>query len=308
MDYKDYIDFFVHEINYQLKMLGLHWNARLETEPVEGQQEEVAVITNSRGKRYPPLSIKMGYQAYLEGKALKDGLIPLFRKFFTDEITRDAFQDMEILKPEMVVPTFLNREKHEEELKQIPYYEFGDLAIVLQIVFQSIAGVNLNLKVTDELINDWNVEFDKLYRQAIDNPRNKKSVLLKNLFEISGVAAEQMEGLPPVYAITNAGVYWGAAAILYRDKMQELAELLGDKMVLLPLSVHEFIAIPQFRMDEEGIKYFTKVLADSNEIEQEFGENSFLSNHLYTYDRAKDEIRMIPDQSITRNQNKDHSR
>lgn len=50
MEYEEFIQFFTHEVNYNLKMLGVPWRAKYEN---TGGREEVLVVIHGGGHHFP---------------------------------------------------------------------------------------------------------------------------------------------------------------------------------------------------------------------------------------------------------------
>jgi len=74
----------------------------------------------------------------------------------------------------------------------------------------------------------------------------------------------------------------GAASMLYEENLHQLAEKLGDDLLILPSSIHEVIAIPA-EMAEGGLGRLTEMVQEINMGSLELKER--LSNSVYHYDR-----------------------
>ena len=67
MEYEEFIQFFTHEVNYNLKMLGVPWRAKYEN---TGGREEVLVVIHGGGHDFPPIKVHDYYQEFFAGDAL----------------------------------------------------------------------------------------------------------------------------------------------------------------------------------------------------------------------------------------------
>ena len=100
------------------------------------------------------------------------------------------------------------------------------------------------------------------------------------------------EALKPMddkmYILTNKDRHFGASCIVYNDVFKEIAKEKESDLIIIPSSVHELIIILS---EEDGrIDEFNDMVSEVNKnhvLPQEI-----LSDHVYIYDRLKDEIRI----------------
>ena len=86
-----------------------------------------------------------------------------------------------------------------------------------------------------------------------------------------------------VYVVTNFETVRGAAAILIREAMEKLWEMIGD-FYILPSSVHELIVSTD--MPPEDLKDMVREVNDSEYVD----EDELLSYNIYRYDHEKKEV------------------
>ena len=292
MDYEEFIKYFTHEISYNLKMLGVTWRAS----PVigEGKEGAMAVIRGGGYADLPPISIYEYYQRFLQGAPWGVAAREATQEFFDDRMTRCALEDMRVFSPDMVIPTFANVKENADWLEQIPHSMFENLAIVLQVVYQSLGGINLNLIVTDDILEEWELSFDELYQKSLDNPRNIESVQMVELYKLldeTAIYEGEEKKLPPFYVVTNTGQHLGAASILYKERMRELADTLGNDILLVPISIDQFLAMPL--LDSGGVRCIANALHDSNGTVAK--SEMSLSENLYHFNCRTEQFRMISD-------------
>lgn len=289
MDFEEFIRLFTHEVSYNLKMLGVPWRA--EYKITDGKETALAVIQGG-GRDLLSISINDYYQKFLQGLPWGVAAREATQEFFDDEISKYALTDMEVFAPDLVIPTFVNRKENTKMLEAVPHSEFEDLAIVLQAAYQSLGGINLDLVITDGILEEWNLGFDELYEMSLDNPRNIESVQMIELYKMIDDLSPYEKGakdLPPFYVVTNTSQHLGAASVLYKERMQELAEIMGDDILLVPMSVDNFLAMPL--LDHKGIDYIANALHGNNEMET--GSTKALSENLYHYNCKTGQFRMI---------------
>ena len=186
MEYEEFIQLFTHEVNYNLKMLGVPWRAKYEN---TGGREKVMVVIHGGGHDFPPIKVYDYYQEFLQGMPWGVAARKATQDFFYDEITKCALMDMGLFHADMVIPTFMNTEENEELLKIVPYSRFEDLAVILQIAYQSLGGINLNLVVTDDILQGWGLRYGELYQMTLDNPRNIDFVQMIELHKMMDISS-----------------------------------------------------------------------------------------------------------------------
>ena len=105
---------------------------------------------------------------------------------------------------------------------------------------------------------------------------------------MTGVKLGQEDGVR-MYVLTNKAKINGASAMLYSDKIRELADSLQSDLIILPSSVHEVLLLP----DDHKQKYdfYRQMVEEVNTTQVEPEE--VLSYSLYRYSRDKAEIEEI---------------
>lgn len=140
-------------------------------------------------------------------------------------------------------------EKLSCELYAVPYVKFHE------------QGMDMSVNVNNSILKAWNKTFEEVYEIAKENTRKEieissmKDIILElslktmNLSddEIEDARAYMDEMMPDdnMQVLSNKSRHLGAAAIIYDDVLNEVADKLGEeKIIILPSSVHEVIAIP----------------------------------------------------------------
>ena len=81
----------------------------------------------------------------------------------------------------------------------------------------------------------------------------------------------------------------GAASILYKERMRELADTLGNDILLVPISIDQFLAMPL--LDSGGVRCIANALHDSNGTVAK--SEMSLSENLYHFNCRTEQFRMI---------------
>lgn len=192
------------------------------------------------------------YQEYQNGKSLKECVMILKAAFENGDDEAEIlslkermakWEEVKDCIQPMVVPytgndCFLNTVLHR------PYL---DLAVCYYAAV-NLNGVDGNIKVTNALADLWGVKEEDIYRQAFGNMQRAGyeligiSELLEDVMG-AGIGDEEMAG-PSMYAVTNEGRRFGAAAILDGDFLESCSLQIKGSFYLLPSSVHEMMAVP----------------------------------------------------------------
>lgn len=299
---KEFYETFTQEINNNLQKMGLGWRAVLPGHISDG----CVISLQGSPEKGPELFPFVAYNRHTQlGEPLwlvvRNSLEFLLRD---DRITKAAFKEMGVLSPNLAVPTLVNAKRNQEVLDNLPHklYGNGDLAIVLRIIYHStdrlLEDLHLNVKVTSEILEEFGMSFDTLYQRSLENPENQRAISV----EPFGTEPDKKD----IYILTTESFYWGASAVLYKDKIRELSDKLGDDMVLFPTSINQCLALSNKNTD--GRKWIQETLYDSKQNGFQQREKD-LSDYIYVYSRKTDEIRKTSQRMRQKPKvNKNHSR
>lgn len=178
--------------------------------------------------------------------------------------------------------TLLNTVRNTELLKQVPHTEIleGELSIVPRwyisddasfIVTRDIAR---ELKLTDE-------EVIKIGQEHIDAQKFEIKSIQQALAD--SIGADSVDSFPPMEApfmvVTSETGIRGANAMLSKDTLDRVHELIGDYIVI-GSSIHEFLALPK-SSDMDPIEIRNIVYDINRNI---LSDEDFLTDCIYLYD------------------------
>ena len=180
-----------------------------------------------------------------------------------------------------------------EGMSLLAHSDFLDLAVYYYIRLEnrrergtSVAWINRGA------LEDWGISMETLNAQAIEN-MGKDGYFIQPIEHIlnallgGAFPLEKAEGIS-MYAFTNRNMILGAAGILDKDRLAAFAKKAGKDLWIIPSSVHETLLCLGFDpTDEEGLSQMVKEV-NRTQVEQ----YDRLSDHVYYYDRAADEIRV----------------
>ena len=195
---------------------------------------------------------------------------------------------------EYIVYKVINRDRNLELLKNIPYVNYLDLAIVFyQLLPETVNEEEKQaILITNNQLMLWEVGVSEIMNAASNNTqrimgfkiRGILSTIAKylgdiNMFEIS--KEEELE--IPLYVVSNKISYYGAAVLLYKDFLKALAAKFKSDIYIIPCSVHEIIVLKSIK----GYQIDTSELRDMivHVNQHNLPEDQILSSNLYYYSR-----------------------
>ena len=194
----------------------------------------------------------------------------------------------------------INTERNKELLEEIPHLNIMDLSKVYFVEVDMPEIGKGTMLVKNNLMDLWKIDFKELDRIATEMTQlhSKSSVINMKDFIIAQMANMELEDMIdfemeniPMYAITNQERVFGAACLLYDKLLQEFAEDLEDDLVILPSSTHEVIVLPANTGNSRGVDYLKGMVKEVNSTQ--VSPEEFLSNNIYLYRRATNQIEII---------------
>lgn len=231
---------------------------------------------------------------YLDGYFLNDNTVEYTAQKIIEQGVYDARPEVDVEKlkhfdeiKDKLVPRIVNLEKNKERLEHTPHIIIDDLAVYFVIDYGKFNSGSLSMTVTDQMMHKWGVDKEEIYVIAVDNLEKQnlcKSIAMADALELSDMDRIINHTVDNMYVLTLRDNIYGAAAVLDKRFMAEIAEKIGKKFVLVPSSVHEWIAMP---VDSTMIlpDDINEMVCYVNATEVEVEER--LSNHIYKYTEEK---------------------
>lgn len=241
----------------------------------------------------PNIYLNRYYEQYIEGEELqqiKDDIWKAYVEAIDSFSGKNLTFEMDLEKQkDKIVYRLVNYQTNKEKLDQFPHIRFLDLAITFHC-FVDLSEETLSMiPVSKELAKRWNLDAKGLLSYAHKNtPRlfpvayNTLECMIKNMIgekQFEEMFQENNEVMP-MYVVTNESRVNGATVMLYEEMFQEIAKQIGDKLFILPSSIHEVIVMPY---DEEIDSEHLVLLVSEVNLTQVPWED-VLSNHIYLYD------------------------
>lgn len=211
------------------------------------------------------------------------------------EQMEEVLSDYGKIKERLVI-RLCNREtdrQKREQLEQLIHRDFLDFLIMPYIDLSHVTGFPAAGAIPYRLAERLGVTEGQVMEDALANsPKiqpakvSPLSTMLDELLEEAGMPIYEPSDAG-LSVITTDGISYGAAAILYPGVLGRIAEEKGADLLLIPSSVHEFLALADTdAMTKEELE---ALIRDVNR--NEVAEGDVLSNHLYRYERKTGEIR-----------------
>ena len=243
------------------------------------------------------------YDRYLQGgegsgmAALADEVLKMYEGQKQAEQALYAkvgeFSDYQKVKGRIMLK-LINTKENEALLCEIPGVPFLDLTAVFYIwVDEDETGI-MTAMVHNEHMEMWGVDVDTLYGAAKQNMRMGMPVHVRSLWgTLASIAGEDSMadcvGPCPFYVLTTENGVYGAAALLYTDQIERMADENERDIIILPSSVHEVLLL----VDDGSYDYHELSLMVRDINEKEVEREDRLSSCVYLYSRLDKQIVII---------------
>ena len=257
----------------------------------------------------PTLYLMEYYVRHQEGESVK--------RIASEAITLSLSNPIEKILPEGFFMTYesvknricyrlINYEKNADLLKEIPYKQYWDLAMVFYYAVDADILHHATVLIRNTDMERWNIPVDELMNDAMLNTpvispwrfASIQHVIEDFMFEGMEEALTTIEKAReiiqmdeesvPMYILTNKERYYGAACILYPGLLASIADRFECDLYILPSSIHECIIMPVYEWyTKEGL---SKMVREINE--REVDDMEILADHAYLYERETEEIQL----------------
>lgn len=242
----------------------------------------------------PTIYLEEPYRQYQDGSTLQeivDEIATLYEKQTHNvKVDMDFFRDFSMVK-DRIYHKVINYDKNRKLLEDIPYFRWHDLAIIFYYAMEEAAFGRASIMLHNSHLDMWGRSAEEVYCVAKENMRQSMPELLmpmqKLLEDVAGIKAGERD--LPLYVLTNKSRMFGASAMLYSNKIGELATKLNSNLLILPSSVHEVLLLPDDQVQEYD--FYKEMVREVNTTQVDPEE--ILSFNLYRYEREKAEIEEI---------------
>jgi len=257
-------------------------------------------VTETGSNIQPVIYLDDAYRRYDDGSTYRDvygGIKNAYDSSLGPDFDAEAFLNYENAKGNLSV-CVRNAEMNADLLERIPHDIVGDLAVMYRIETGPIGGDGGtgSVLVTDQILERLGVSEDTLREDAWANQRENHPYQFRSMKEVmvdmmGGDVPEEMQAafdLEPVqmYVLSSGSGINGAVYMCDKEALAEIAEKVGDDLVMLPSSIHEAIILKGSVADDmEQLKDMVETVNAT-----EVSPDEVLSNNVYTYDAQTQEI------------------
>ncbi len=262
-----------------------------------GKERIGLTISTSETNIFPTIYLEEFYRQYCSGQTLDDIAEAIIKLYFEVKFEKDwdleRIQNLDLAKSSIVCK-LIHFEQNADLLGQIPFIPYLDLAIVFYLLFEDSELGMGSILITKEIQNSWGLCLSELYQIALRNtpallPAELKPIyaVIQNLLNSPHQNLESQDS--HLYVLTNSARYYGAACILYKNILDDIANILGENFYVLPSSIHETLILPE--RFSPGKAILDNMIAEINETQ--LSEEEVLSGHAYFYNRENKKLEIV---------------
>ena len=290
MDYQIFIEEIVKLLQ---EKMGASYEVKVTNVTKNNDVHLTGVIMMRESDRISPtIYLEEPYRQYSAGTGMQeivDGIVTLYREQMQNvDFDIDFFKEFGRVR-DRIFHKIINYEKNRKLLEDVPHIRWCDLAVVFYYAVEEETFVRASILIHNNHLAMWEQTADVLYQIAQYNMRRSMPELLipmqELIEEMTGIKPEQTDRVR-MYVLTNRGKLNGASAMLYSDKIRELADRLQSDLIILPSSIHEVLLLPDD--DEHEYDFYRQMVEEVNTTQVEPEE--VLSYNLYRYSRERAEI------------------
>lgn len=258
----------------------------------------------------PNIYLDHFFSMYQEGVPMEDivdEIIEMYEEHRNDvvDFSADDLCSFDKIKNKIIF-RILNQELNEHMKRESPHIIFMDLLVIFQIVACEFEGAVGYIRVTNEMMKQWNISLERLLVEALKNSERLYPARLVSLSAVIGQTASECFDYPidvkevdyfqkdsedecinDLLVLTNSKKMNGFGCLMYYRCAQRIAEVVGGDFYILPSSLHEAIILP----GKYGIKEPQELLEMVREVNQNMvAPEEFLSDNVYYYSQERDEF------------------
>ena len=236
------------------------------------------------------------YEDYFSGQKSLDEIGESILNFY-DKATGEFREEYEMLEDYSQIRNklsfmFINRHRNRDMLKQLVYIDYGDIALILQVVFinRKQYGV-VSSKINYQMLKHWGISKEQLYTDAFMSAPNITPAKIMTedeaICECLGVPCKGDEKAN-MYTVINGIYQMGSGVILYKGLGEVIKKKTGKKdFYVLPSSIHELLLVPvDISVSVKELKQMVKqVNRDQVSVED------YLSDEIFTYNADTEEFK-----------------
>ena len=118
----------------------------------------------------PTIYLNPYYHRFLNGVSMEDIYEDILKTYYQNLPSKDfdisLFRDFEKAQKHIVLK-LVNREKNEKLLKDVPYIEFQDLALIFVCIVNNFVKEYATILIHNQHLTLWNINLETLYQRGL---------------------------------------------------------------------------------------------------------------------------------------------
>ena len=298
-----YQEFITHIKESMQEKLGSHVTVTLQdiTKNNDTHLDGLTILSTSSNIS-PTIYLNYYYSQYTQGREASDILAEILNIYETNKpdasIDVSFFTSYDKVKSRIVFK-LINYKKNKDLLKDVPYFQFLDLAIVFNCLIKTDDTGSATILIHNHHLALWQITKDDLYALAILNtpsllPYDLRSMtdVLKELFQHDPVNDSNLfqpsDSACPMYLLSNHCKLNGSGCILYQNLLESFAVRLKSDLYILPSSIHEVLIIPANH--NNSYQELSAMVREVNATQ--VSQDEILSDHVYYFSRVENRLTM----------------
>ncbi len=263
----------------------------------------------------PTIYLNPYFEQFRQGMKMPEilsDILKLYRSAPAPDCLKEAdLSNFEALKSRIMFRV-VHTASNQKLLSDVPSLPFLDLSILFYLFLERNDSGQMTSLIHNDHMKRWNVTEKELWKLALSNtPREYPAQIQSMTDMMKEIARENLagdfderfiesltedeDGISPLYVLSNSNGLYGAGCILYRDVLKNFAESLDRDLIILPSSIHEVLITP----DVSGTSYEDLSYMVTSINRQEVPLEDQLSNQVYLYTRADDQLRIVSHAALT---------
>lgn len=296
MSYDEFVGAVKKEVT---KLGGRNMRVELHTAIKNNGKERIGLaLKEEQINVSPAIYLDEYFDMWQSGKSIDDiakSILQLYEKIRVNKSWEvSEYHKYQSIKPKLACK-LINLQKNKKLLLDTPYIKYLDLAIVFYLLIDVSEQGTSTMLVKDVHKEAWEVSLEEMYQDALLNVEH----ILPSCFQtmhsvINELITDEiyMDGYEEreyaqeeerMYVLSNTARNFGAACILYKEKLNTIGKLLEENFYILPSSIHEVIIVPVSKApDRREMDSMIKEINGTQVLEEEV-----LSDHVYFYNQQK---------------------
>lgn len=267
-------------------------------------------ISENGSNMTPVICLDDYFRDYENGRSMKSILQSIAEIRMDYHIPKDfdvsIVTDWEKVK-DKVVCKLVNAEKNKNFLKNKPFTQIEDLAVIYLIILEEREASSFTVTIHNNLLDGYGIDKETLHQTALSNMEYLmpavfstlqdvvKELLIPDIMKQFEVEEELVRGFfegmvpgsgVPMYCLTNEARINGAAYILNTKVQEKIAEQLGGDFYIIPSSINEVLIVP--KTENIDFRELEKMVQEVNVMHVSVEER--LSDYMYEYDNIRHEL------------------